>query len=146
MTGINHLALPMDWTEKGGVCWMTRSCLSLRDVAKAMRDLSARFVTITAHQLPGSEGFKLEYHWDLDGHLLGFTFPISGNSIESIFDLCEAADWIEREVHEGFAIEFTGRVYEPLLLRPGQAPGVNLREQPAAHPGPASPGPKEVTQ
>jgi hypothetical protein len=118
------------WNLDGGVWWMKRGdpAESVREVAKAMNAVGARFVTITAYQLPGAEGFKLEYHWDLEGRLLGFTFNIAGNAVESIFDLCEAADWIEREVHEGFGIDFTGREYEPLLLREGDAPGVNLRD------------------
>ncbi len=49
------------------------------------------------------------------------------NSIESIYDICEAVDWIEREMHEGFNIDFTGREYEPLLLREGEC----LRSEPA---------------
>jgi len=101
----------------------------VRELAKQMNALNARFVTITAYQLPGDEGFRLEYHWDLDGQLLGFPFFVSGNSIDSIYDLCEAADWIEREVHEGFALNFVGREYEPLLLRQDDTPGVNLREE-----------------
>jgi NADH:ubiquinone oxidoreductase subunit C len=103
--------------------------LNVRNLAKAMNALNARFVTITAYQLPAGEGFRLEYHWDFDGQMLGFPYRLSGNSIESIYDLCEAADWIEREVHEGFAVDFLGRDYEPLLLRPGDKLGVNLREE-----------------
>ena len=95
---------------------------------RAMNAVQARFVTITAYQLPKEEGFRLEYHWDLAGRLLGFTFNLAGNSIESIYDLSEAVDWIEREVHEGFGIVFTGREYEPLLLRENDAAGVNMRE------------------
>jgi Ni,Fe-hydrogenase III component G len=38
-------------------------------------------------------------------------------------------DWIEREIHEGFGLDFLGREYEPLLLRQGDTPGVNLREE-----------------
>ena len=117
------------WIEKGGVHWLTASALNVRDLAKTMNALHARFVTITAYQLPGEEGLRLEYHWDLDGQLLGFPFLLTGNSIESIYDLCEAVDWIEREIHEGFAVEFLGREYEPLLLRQGETPGVNLREE-----------------
>jgi hypothetical protein len=99
--------------------------------------------------LPGDAGFRLEYHWDLDGRLLGFPFQIagkSGNSIDSIFDLCEAADWIEREVHEGFAIDFTGRDYEPLLLRAGRQAGVNLREPRRRKPASGLQGQKEVAK
>lgn len=117
------------WTEKGGVSWMGCEGKTVRDVTKSMRDSGARFITITAHQLPNQTGFRLEYHWDLEGRVLGCLFEIPGPSIESIFDLCEAADWIEREIFEGFAIEFTGRTYQPLQLRPGQTPGVNLREE-----------------
>ena len=120
------------WVEKGGVHWLTLGAMTVRELATAMNGLHARFITITAYQLPGDQGFRLEYHWDLDGQLLGFSFLLAGNSIESIFDLCEAVDWIEREIHEGFAIEFTGREYEPLLLRQGDTPGVNLRDAVAA--------------
>jgi hypothetical protein len=98
--------------------------VNVRDLAKAMNGLRARFITITAYQLPKEEGFRLEYHWDLDGQLLGFSFQLAGKSIESIYDLCEAVDWIEREIHEGFDIDFMGREYEPLLLRQGETPGV----------------------
>ena len=112
-----------------GVSWLDPCPLNVRNLAKAMNALNARFVTITAYQLPAGEGFRLEYHWDLDGQMLGFPYRLSGNSIESIYDLCEAADWIEREVHEGFAVDFLGRDYEPLLLRPGDKLGVNLREE-----------------
>jgi hypothetical protein len=93
-----------------------------------MNAVHARFVTITAVELTGGQGFRLEYHWDLDGELLGFPFQIAGTSIESIYDLCEAVDWIEREVYEGFAVDFLGREYEPLLLRAGDKLGVNLHE------------------
>ncbi len=114
--------------EKNGVYWFHYEDLNVRELAKAMNAVQARFVTITAYELPKNEGFRLEYHWDLAGRLLGFTFNLKGNEIESIYDLCEAVDWIEREVHEGFGIVFTGRKYEPLLLRENDAAGVNMRE------------------
>jgi hypothetical protein len=126
---LEKLGTAEPWIEKGGVHWLTASALNVRDLAKTMNALQARFVTITAYQLPGTEGMRLEYHWDLDGQLLGFTFLLASNSIESIYDLCEAVDWIEREIHEGFAVDFLGREYEPLLLRHGDKPGVNLREE-----------------
>ena len=117
------------WVENGGVLWLNYSDLNVREVAKAMNALQARFVTITAYQLPKEEGIRLEYHWDTEGQLLGFPFLLAGNSIESIYDLCEAVDWIEREVHEGFAVDFIGREYEPLLLREGDKLGMNMREE-----------------
>jgi hypothetical protein len=128
------LGIAEPWVEKGGVHWLASDALNVRELAKAMNAAKARFVTITAFELPGKEGSRLEYHWDLDGQLLGFPFLLPGNSIESgkiesIYDLCEAVDWIEREIHEGYAVDFLGREYEPLLLRQGGKPGVNLREE-----------------
>jgi NADH:ubiquinone oxidoreductase subunit C len=120
------------WVEKGGVHWLALDATKLRELAKAMNEIHARFITITAYQLPKDEGFRLEYHWDLNGQLLGFSFPLAGKSIESIFDLTEAADWIEREIHEEYGLDFSGREYEPLLLRQGETTGVNLRDVVAA--------------
>jgi len=124
-----ELADQQPWVEKGGVHWLESKSLNVRDLARAMNAFKARFVTITAYQLPAEQGMRLEYHWDLEGQLLGFPFLLTGNSIESIYDLCEAVDWIEREIHEGFAVNFTGRDYEPLLLREGDKLGVNLRQE-----------------
>jgi NADH:ubiquinone oxidoreductase subunit C len=124
-----NLGTANPWVEKGGAQWLVPGSVSVREVARAMNAIQARFITITAYQLPGDEGMRLEYHWDHDGQLLGFTFQPTNNAIESIYDLCEAADWIEREVHEGFTVDFTGRAYEPLLLRKGDKMGINLREE-----------------
>jgi NADH:ubiquinone oxidoreductase subunit C len=122
------LGISESFVEKGGVHWLALGAVNVRALAKAMNEVHARFITITAYQLPKDEGFRLEYHWDLNGRLLGFSFQLTGKSIESIFDLTEAADWIEREIHEEYGIDFPGREYEPLLLRQGETPGVNLRD------------------
>jgi len=118
------------YTEDHGVYWYNSDGLNVRELAKSMNAIGARFITITAYELPKNEGFRLEYHWDAAGRLLGFTFDLNGNEIESIYDLCEAVDWIEGEVREGFGIVFTGRPYEPLLLRENDTAGVNMREVP----------------
>ncbi|HUH62210.1 MAG TPA: NADH-quinone oxidoreductase subunit C [Terracidiphilus sp.] len=132
MTSVESMArdagIAEPWILEGGVHWLNPGAMSVRDVASWMNENHARFVTITTYELPATEGFRLEYHWDIDGQLLGFSFRIPGNSVPSIFDLCEGADWIEREIHEEYAIDFTGRVCQPLLLREGNALGVNLRE------------------
>ena len=79
------------------------------------------FELLTARYMPTS---RPRSPWrDISGDAVG-------DSGSDIIGWCEAADWIEREVHEGFAIDFTGRVYEPLLLRAGATAGVNLREEP----------------
>lgn len=129
LEAIRHsLEITEEWREQGGACWLDASAVDVRHLAAILKNSGARFVTITAYELPKNAGWRMEYHWDLEGTLLGFSFTLAEKCIASIYDLCEAADWIEREVHEEYAIDFTGRVYEPLLLRAGDLLGVNLRE------------------
>ena len=123
------LGIYVSFVEMGGVHWLALDATKVRKLAKTMNEIHARFITITANQLPKDEGFRLEYHWDINGQLLGFSFQLAGKSVDSIYDLCEAADWIERKIHEEYSIDFTGREYEPLLLRKGDESGVNLREE-----------------
>ena len=123
------LGLTTTWEEKGGALWLTLEARNVRELATVMNELKARFLTATAYQPAGSESAYIEYHWDVDGQLMGFRFPLPDRSIDSIYDLCEAADWIEREIHEGFGVDFPGREYEPLELRQGDTMGVNLREE-----------------
>lgn len=136
MTPVDNPAELLDscepYVEDHGVWWYSCDGLNVRELADAMNAIQGRFVTITAYELPKNEGFRLEYHWDLGGSLLGFTFNLADKFIPSIYDLCEAVDWIEREVHEEYGIEFTGREYEPLLLKAGDDVGVNMREVPGA--------------
>ena len=84
----------------------------------------ARFVTITAQPAAGRE-CRMEYHWDIEGQLLTFVTQTHEGSIASINSLCPAADWVEREVHDYFAVDFWGRKnIPPLMLRPDDRPGV----------------------
>lgn len=115
-------------TDISGVKWLAAGDVDVREMAWSLKAQSARFVTITAYELPDKQGFCLEYLWDLNGQLIGYSLKLADRAAASIFDICEAADWIEREIYEGFTIEFAGRTYEPLLLREGDKPGVNLRE------------------
>jgi len=66
---------------------------------------------------------KRAFAWSITGtstgQLLRFSFPLADKSIESIYDLCEAVDWIEREIHEGFGLDFLGREYETPAAAPG---------------------------
>jgi len=115
-------------TDASGASWFATENIGVREMATTLRSAGARFITITATELPTGQGFRLEYIWDLDGKLIGFAFLVTDNQVPSIYDITEAADWIEREVHEEYAIDFTGRAYEPLLLREDNRPGVYLHE------------------
>jgi hypothetical protein len=115
-------------TDMSGVKWFTTGNINLRELVPVLSRAGARFITIIATELPMNQGLCLEYLWDLNGQLLGFAFYLTANTMPSIYDICEAADWIEREIHEEYSIDFTGRVYEPLLLRDNDRTGVNLHE------------------
>jgi NADH:ubiquinone oxidoreductase subunit C len=66
----------------------------------------------------------------LNGQLLTFTTATVEKRIASITDLCPAADWVERETREYFAIEFTGRETTlPLMTRDGDPIGINLHKE-----------------
>jgi hypothetical protein len=117
------------WQDEHGSLWLRPGSLDVRRMAIEMNARDARFVTITASELPENGGIRMDYHWDLEGALLTITTKAEDGRIPSIYDLCPAADWIEREIHEYFAVEFEGRECAPLFLRAGVAPGVNLRKE-----------------
>jgi NADH:ubiquinone oxidoreductase subunit C len=124
-----ELGIEESWEQQGGSHWIASQAIDVRKLAELMKTREARFISITAIQVPDEEDIVTDYHWDLGGELLTFEVPVKDKQMPSIVDLCEAADWIEREIHEHYAIEFIGRDYEPLLLRAGDTVGVNLREE-----------------
>lgn len=103
-----------------------------RALATALLARGARLVTIVC--TPG-ETPTLRYFWDLAGALEEHAFAAPMDGIPSIADLTPAADWIEREIHDYFAVPFHGRrETAPLMLRPGDAPGIftdSTRQEPA---------------
>jgi Ni,Fe-hydrogenase III component G len=116
------------WEQKNGAWWIAPETLDPRAMTQFMMAQNARLMTIMAMESEGGET-RLDYHWDVKGVILTFSALTHENSFVSISDLCQAADWIEREVHEYFAVEFSGRDNtKPLMLRPGLNPGLNRRE------------------
>jgi hypothetical protein len=116
------------WEFKNGCWWIAPQTLDVREMTSFMIAQSARFVTITSMEREGGET-RLDFHWDLKGTILTFSTTTRGNAAPSISGLCPGADWVEREIHEYYAVEFTGRDNnKPLMLRPGLEPGINRRK------------------
>ena len=113
-----------------GSWWLTPSdAMDVRATAQHMIHLHARFVAITAIELANKE-IRLDYQWDLDGKLLSFVTATTARQIPTIADFCPAADWVERETHEYFFVEFTGReTTKPLMTRAGDPLGINLHKE-----------------
>jgi hypothetical protein len=134
MVGFQHvleeLGLGEGWQwDKGSWWYVPEDGLDVRATTARMRELKARFVAITATEQPDKE-IRLDYQWDFEGWLLSFVAFTEGSKIPTVADLSPAADWVEREIHEYFAVEFTGREStKPLMTRPGDSIGINLRRE-----------------
>ena len=95
-------------------------------MARLLCGAQARWVTMTVSPAPG--GFRLIYHWDTDGTLLSIVTAMDSPRVASLIDIVPAADWVEREMRDYYAIEFTGRTDTPaLMLRPDDRPGLFSR-------------------
>ena len=83
------------------------------------KDLGARFNTATAADHP--EDIEIMYHFNFDKLRLIITLrtyaPKKKCEIESLLPLMKGAEWIEREIHELFGVEFKNHPnMRPLLL------------------------------
>lgn len=107
--------------------WTTIPGLDAREMARTMRAAGRRFVTMTV--TPRPEGaFRFIYHWDVEGTLLNVVTTYPGPSAPSITDILPAADWVERETRDYYAIDFAGRTgTPPLMLQDSDEPGLFVR-------------------
>jgi NADH-quinone oxidoreductase subunit C len=126
---LQDAGLGSEWEWKFGSWWTTPQALDVRATTMKMLALNARFVAISATEQPDKE-IRLHYQWDLNGQLLSFVTATLAQRIASITDLCPAADWVERETREYFAVEFTGRKNtKSLMTRDGDPIGINLHKE-----------------
>jgi hypothetical protein len=127
---LQELGLGEGWEWKNGSWWLTApETFNLRATTRIVLGLEARFVAITAMEREDKE-IRLDYQWDYRGELLSFITATSARQISTIADLTPAADWVERETHEYFAVEFTGSENtKPLMMRAGDAVGINLHKE-----------------
>lgn len=115
--------------EKCGSLWLTPASVDVRHMAVLMQAEEGRLVTIAARQATAGPDVQLDYHWDLAGRLVSIVTQTQEGQAVSIRDLYPAADWVEREIQEYFAISFQGSEYEPLMLRPGDTSGLLRKEE-----------------
>jgi NADH:ubiquinone oxidoreductase subunit C len=111
------------WMNKSQAWWLETHKLDVEMMARLFIEIGARLVTITASR--ASEGeFHMIYHWDLQGQLLNCVSITSQATLPSIISICPAADWIEREIHDYYAVTFTGRELPTLVLGGQDPPGI----------------------
>ena len=124
-----ELAVAAAWETRRDALWVEAPGLDVTAMAHLMRGVEARWVTLTVSPVPGG-GFRLIYHWDLEGQLLDIVTYSTGPLVTSVADVWPAADWVEREVRDYYALEFEGRDdTSALMLRPGDEPGLFSRTQ-----------------
>ena len=112
--------------------WAVWPGVDVRQMASVMLAGGAYFSTLTC--VPHGDGLRVIYHWTVNAHLVNIETAAVDGKLPSISDLLPAADWAEREAHDYFAIEFTGRVATPpLVLRDGDAPGLFSRTEDIGH-------------
>jgi NADH:ubiquinone oxidoreductase subunit C len=111
------------WVNKSEAWWLETTSLDVEKMARVMVETGARLVTVTASRASEVE-FRVIYHWDLQGRLLNFVTITNRATLPSITSICPAADWIEREIHDYFAVNFAGRELPTLVLSEQDRPGI----------------------
>jgi Ni,Fe-hydrogenase III component G len=85
------------------------------------RDAGFRFIIATA--LHTRRGFEIHYHFskDKDGLILNLHVILNAENpqIESLSNMFNASNWIEREMHELFGIDFINHPNQEKLISEG---------------------------
>ena len=108
-------------------CWAVVPDLDVRVMATWMLDNGVRLITLTGLQTPRGD-VRVIYHWDADGTPINVSTVVKSGTIPTISDIMPAADWVEREIRDYYALEFEGRAEtEPLMLCSDDEPGLFSR-------------------
>ncbi len=116
------------WEKRADGWWLSIAIEQVAELAQQMLLQECRLVTLTGRPWSDNE-IRIDYHWDKDGQVLTAFTVTQSRTAPSILALCPAADWAEREIHDYFAVQFSGRTEtEPLMLRKGDRAGVYFAE------------------
>jgi NADH:ubiquinone oxidoreductase subunit C len=107
--------------------WLDAPELDVTRMAVVLRDLGARLSTMTGIALDDGET-ELIYHYVVGKTALNLKVRTRGNSMASITPLVPAANWIEREIHDLYAVEFPGHPNLERFIRPAELPAGLFRE------------------
>lgn len=123
-TTLQRLGIGAGWERRGGSWWISPESPNPRAIAHIMIDNDARLVTVSSSENPEGE-ILLDYHWDLNGELVTIEIATKNKQIDTIADITPAADWVEREIHDYFKVEFPGRIdTKRLMTREGDPQGI----------------------
>jgi NADH:ubiquinone oxidoreductase subunit C len=117
-SGIAGSAQPIARTDG---YWVDSDPKGICKVAQAMKDRQARLSTITATAREDGET-DLIYHFICEKTPLNIRVTTTQQSLPSLANLLPAANWIEREIHDLYAVQFEGHPDMRRLTRPPEMP------------------------
>jgi NADH-quinone oxidoreductase subunit C len=91
--------------------------LDVEAMARAMQALGCRLVTMTGLAREDGET-TIIYHYARRHETINFKTSTRGGAIPSLAPMVRPASWIEREIHDFFAVVFIGHPNLAPLLRP----------------------------
>ena len=103
--------------EHGDSLWISAPQLDVGAMAREMKALGYRLITMTGLERDDGET-TIVYHYARRNQYVSFRTCTSGNAIPSITPMLRMASWVEREIHDFFAVNFLGHPNLVPLLRP----------------------------
>lgn len=105
-------------TRRDGL-WMAAPALDVRQMAASLHQLGARLSTISAVALPAGET-EIIYHYTVNRQAINVKAQTKNNTLASITPVVPSANWIEREIHDLYSVNFVGHPNLARLIRPRQ--------------------------
>lgn len=106
-------------TDRRDGLWMIAPQLDVVQMATTMHQNGAILSTITASAIADNET-EIVYHYWIDKQAINIKVKTQNNAIQSIAPVLHAANWIEREIHDLYSVDFINHPNLTRLLRPPQ--------------------------
>jgi hypothetical protein len=103
--------------ERGDGLWMAAPQLDVEAMAREMEALGCRLITMTGLARDDGET-TIIYHYARRHEAINFKTTTSGGAAKSLAPMIRPASWIEREIHDFFAVDFIGHPNLVPLMRP----------------------------
>ncbi|HVN53084.1 MAG TPA: NADH-quinone oxidoreductase subunit C [Anaerolineaceae bacterium] len=101
--------------------WIEAAGADPREIAGVMKAYHARLSTVTAVNRADGET-DLIYHFFLPKKPINVRVTTREQRLPSVATILPAANWIEREIHDLFAVQFDGHPDLRRLVRPPEMP------------------------
>ncbi len=127
-TKLSSLAGAFELIHAPDGSWLDAPNLNVVEMADLFLKIGLRLTTVTGIALEDGET-QLIYHFMDGGTVLNVKVHTKKNAIASITSIMPSADWIEREIHDLYAVEFLGHPHLDRLVRPPELPIGFFREK-----------------